>query len=82
MKLMQKLFHWMMNRSLKFQGCSSIDTGTAKDLDIPLLSVTLGICNLRYSSTCSKDHLGWPTVAVVRPLWLTTVIFYSLFDLS
>ena len=44
MKLMQKLFHWMMNRSLKFQGCSSIDTGMAKDLDIPLLSVTLGTC--------------------------------------
>ena len=43
MKLMQKLFHWMMNRSSKFQGCSSIDTGTAKDLDIPLLSVTLGM---------------------------------------
>ena len=43
MKLIHKLFHWMINRPWKSQGCSLIHMGTAKDLDIPVLSVTLGI---------------------------------------
>ena len=37
------LFHRMINRSWKFQGCGSIDTSMVKDLDVPVLSVTVGI---------------------------------------
>ena len=40
MKRKEKLFHWMVNRSRNFKGYGSIYTGTAKDLDIPVLSVT------------------------------------------
>ena len=43
LKLLYKLFHRMINRSCKFQGCSSIYTGMVKDLDVPVLSVTVGI---------------------------------------
>ena len=42
MKLTHKLFHRMTNRSCKLQGCSLIYTGMAKDLDVPVLSLTLG----------------------------------------
>ena len=43
MKLIQKLFHKMMNESVTIQGCSSMHMGMAKDLDIPVLLLTLGI---------------------------------------
>ena len=43
MKLTHKLFHRMTNRSCKLQGCSLIYTGMAKDLDVPVLLLTLGI---------------------------------------
>ena len=43
MKLTHKLFHRMTNRSCKLQGCSLIYTGMAKDVDVPVLSLTLGI---------------------------------------
>ena len=49
MKLTHKLFHRMTNRSCKLQGCSLIYTGMAKDVDVPVLSLTLGMtyaCNL------------------------------------
>ena len=42
MKLTHKLFHRMTNRSCKLQGCSLIYTGMAKDVDVPVLSLTLG----------------------------------------
>ena len=40
MKPIQKLLHKMMKKSVK---CSSIYIGTAKDLDIPVLFVTVGM---------------------------------------
>ena len=43
MKLTHKLFHRMINRSCKLQGCSLIYTGMVKDLDVPVLLLTLGI---------------------------------------
>ena len=42
MKLIHKLFHKMMNRSWKFQGCSLIYVGMANYLDVPVLSLTVG----------------------------------------
>ena len=42
MKLTHKLFHRMTNRSCKLQGCSLSYTGMAKDVDVPVLSLTLG----------------------------------------
>ena len=48
MKLTHKLFHRMINRSCKLQGCSLIYTGMAKDLDVPVLSLTLGISDIVY----------------------------------
>ena len=47
MKLTHKLFHRMTNRSCKLQGCSLIYTGMAKDVDVPVLSLTLGIMSYR-----------------------------------
>ena len=44
MKRTHKLFHKMINRSCKLQGCSLIYTGMVKDLDVPVLLLTLGIC--------------------------------------
>ena len=53
MKLIHMLFYWMINRSWKFQGCSLIYTGMVKDVDVPLLSVTLGTTSLtRRISSC------------------------------
>ena len=37
---MEKLFHKMISESIKVQGCSSIYTGMAKDLDVPGLLLT------------------------------------------
>ena len=44
------------------KGCSLINTGTAKDLDIPVLSMTLGTCKLelrdrfpKYNHVLSKS---------------------------
>ena len=88
MKLMQKLFHWMMNRSWKFQGCSSIDTGTAEDLDIPLLTVTLGtsfetlwvnggnISGMIWSHY--EDGSWWCLGNEARPLHSNSAIYISL----
>ena len=44
MKLIHKLFHRLMNRSCKFQGCNLICTDMAKYLDVSVLSLTVGIC--------------------------------------
>ena len=43
MKLIHVLFHRMIKRSCKFQGCRLIYAGMAKDLDVPVLLLTLGI---------------------------------------
>ena len=48
MTLIHTLFHLLINRSCKYQGCSSIYTGMAKDLGVPVLSVTLGINLVSY----------------------------------
>ena len=45
MKLINKLFHKMMNESVKFQGCFSIHMGMAKDLDVPGLLLTVRYIN-------------------------------------
>ena len=50
MKLIHKLFHRMINRSCKLQGCSLIYTGKAKYLDAPVLLLTLGICDFCVTS--------------------------------
>ena len=42
MKLIQKFFHGMINKSVKFQGCSSMHIGITKYLDVPVFSVTVG----------------------------------------
>jgi len=66
MKLIRKLFHKMME-SLKFQGCSLIYMGMAKDLDVPGLSVTVGtirfeipyipsLCENVISTILSNEH--------------------------
>ena len=44
MKLIHKLFHKMINRSWKFQGCSLIYVGMANYSDVPVLSLTVGKC--------------------------------------
>ena len=43
MKRIHTLFHRMVNRSCKFQGFSLIYTGMPKDLDAPVLLLTLGM---------------------------------------
>ena len=43
MKIIQKLFHKIIKESVKFQGCSSMHMRIAKDLDIPVFSVSVGI---------------------------------------
>ena len=56
MKLIHKLFHRMMNRSRKCQGCSSIYMGMAKYLDVPVLSLTVGIYWYSYKEHQSNDN--------------------------
>ena len=41
-----KLFHRMIKRFWKCQGCSSIHTGMLKDFDVPVLSVTVGTTSI------------------------------------
>ena len=38
----------MMSKFVTFQGCSSMLIGMAKDLDVPVLSVTVGMFSIIY----------------------------------
>ena len=61
MKLTHKLFHRMTKRSCKLQGCSLIYTGMAKDVDVPVLSLTLGIiASLVISKNITRYDLLFP----------------------
>ena len=56
MKLIHKLFHRMTNRSCKLQGCSLSYTGMAKDVDVPVLSLTLGMSASYRAHLLTKVH--------------------------
>ena len=43
MKLIQNVFHKMMNKFVELQGCSLMHVGIAKAFDVPVLSVRVGI---------------------------------------
>ena len=56
MKLIHKLFHRMMNRSCKLQGCSLIYVGMANYLDVPVLSLTVGsLCCVNLKNMCLEQ---------------------------
>ena len=58
MKLIQRLFHMMINRPRKHQGCTSIYTGQARGLDVPVVLLTLR----PYASFATLLLTFWPLV--------------------
>ena len=55
-KLICKLCHMMINRSCKFQACSSIYTAMVTDFDVPVLSVTVGIIKQNACTTVVANN--------------------------
>ena len=49
----------MINRSCKLQGCSLIYTGMVKDLDVPVLLLTLGIYDKRVTCDAVTSMRAW-----------------------
>ena len=65
MKFIHNVFHMMMNESLKCQGCSLIYTGLPKKLDMPGLSVPLGIIIFVCAKLGCLELLTWFMVSFV-----------------